>query len=359
MSRNSKIIRPFDHTFKIMHHPDQLKKLLDGGRPFPIHLEVDLTNVCNHSCYFCNCADTLASDNSILQYEILLNRLEEGYEMGARGISFTGGGEPVMHPKFAEICKKAKSIGYDLGLITNGSLIRKEKLRAIADNFNWVRISLGGVTQETYLKVQGKDDFQKVLKNVFLLKEESNKKRKLNLGLKIMLVEKNIEHCDKLIQGIQENNLTCEHLDYIQFIPDQFTNDGGAFVRSDLVRNTMENLRKNLEQLNIPLYGAYFSVKEEERDLSFSSKCYAHFYQIAIAANGDMTFCKNCRDTKSLIVGNIYQSTLSEIWGSNHLKNLENKINANNCNTFCKSLKINNLIHAIKNPDEDYSQNFF
>ena len=71
-----------------------------------------------------------------------------------------------------------------------------------------------------------------------------------------------------------------------------------------------------------------------------------------------MTFCKNCRDTKSLIVGNIYSSTISEIWNSQSLKELEDTINATNCNTFCKSLKINNLVHAIKNPAEDYSQNF-
>ena len=123
----TEIIKPFDHTYKLMHHPMHLAKLVNNERPFPIHLEVDLTNICNHSCYFCNCADTLASDNSILKYEILIERLKEAYNMGSRGISFTGGGEPVMHPKFAEISRVCKDIGYDLGLITNGSLIRDRK----------------------------------------------------------------------------------------------------------------------------------------------------------------------------------------------------------------------------------------
>ena len=121
----------------------------------------------------------------------------------------------------------------------------------------------------------------------------------------------------------------------------------------------MDKLRQDLEKIDIPIYGAYFSVKDEERYLDFSPRCYAHFYQMVLTANGDMTFCKNCRDTKSLIVGNIYKSSISEIWESPSLKKLETKINASNCNTFCKSLKINNLVHAIKNPDKDYSKNFF
>ena len=277
----TEIIKPFDHTYKLMHHPMHLAKLVNNERPFPIHLEVDLTNICNHSCYFCNCADTLASDNSILKYEILIERLKELiiWVLGGFLLQVV---VSVMHPKFAEISRVCKDIGYDLGLITNGSLIRKEKLKAIAECFNWVRISLGGVTPETYLKVQGKDDFNKVLENVYRLKEESNKNRKLNLGLKIMLVEQNINFCDHLITNIQEHKLTKEHLDYIQFIPDQFTKDGGAFVRSELVQKTIKELRDNLSKIEIPLYGAYFSVKSEDRDLQFSSKCYAHFYQIAI-----------------------------------------------------------------------------
>ena len=103
VKKNNNVIKPFDHTFKLLHHPHHLASLVDGGRPFPIHLEVDLTNVCNHSCYFCNCADTLVSDNSIINFEVLIERLKEAFEMGAKGISFTGGGEPTMHPKFSEI----------------------------------------------------------------------------------------------------------------------------------------------------------------------------------------------------------------------------------------------------------------
>ena len=153
--------------------------------------------------------------------------------------------------------------------------------------------------------------------------------------------------------------LYSNHIDYIQFVSDQYTSDGGKFVKSELVKKKMEKLKEDLKELGIPLRGSYFSVKSEDRNLNLSPKCYAHFYQLVITATGIVTFCKNSRDTKELHVGNIFESSFKEIWNSDKMNKLEENICAENCNTFCKSLKINNIIHSIKNPLGDYSENFF
>ncbi len=355
----SQIINPFDHTLKLLHHPKQLNRILEGSRPFPIHLEVDLTNICNHACSFCNMSETLANDSSVIDSEVLLERLAEAYSLGSRSISFTGGGEPTMHPKFSEISERTKKLGFDLGLITNGALLQKSRLEAIAEFFKWVRISLGGVNETIYRNIQGKNDFRKVLDNIFDLKERSNLTRNLDLGIKIMLTQENIDASDELTKNLKKSRLTSNHINYIQFVPDQYTNDGGKFVNSSYVSEKLELLRKQLGKIRIPLYESLYSVDNAQRDLGFSNKCFAHYYQLVITATGLITFCKNSRDTRKLHVGDIYNSTFSEIWQSDYLKELEDTINASNCNTFCKSLKLNNLIYAIQNPSEGYSKNFF
>ena len=353
------IKNPFDHTFKLLYHPDHLHKVLNGERPFPIHLEVDLTNVCNHACSFCNMADTLATDNTILDFQILTQRLKEAFTMGAKSISFTGGGEPTLHPKFYEIGQFCNEVGYDLGLITNGSLIKGKKLRAISDYFDWVRISLGGPDPESYRMIQGRDDYHKVLENVYQLKESLPSERKLNIGLKIMLTPSNMDYVLKLTNHLNEHKLNSTHIDYVQFVPDQFTSDDGEFVSSDLVKEKMTKLEDQLQELSIPLFGSFYSVKKQDRDLEMSKHCYAHFYQLVITATGEITFCKNTRENKKLHVGNINKNTFEEIWSSEKISDLEKCINASNCNTFCKSLKLNNLVHSIKYPSQDYSENFF
>ena len=114
---------PFDFKTKLLYNSSHLNRVLEGKRPFPIQLEIDLANICNHACSFCNMANTLASDRSILATNILLKRLVEAYSLGTRAISFTGGGEPTTHKDFASISSKCRKIGFDLGLITNGALL--------------------------------------------------------------------------------------------------------------------------------------------------------------------------------------------------------------------------------------------
>ena len=46
--------------------------------------------------------------------------------MGSKAITFTGGGEPMIHKNFGEILEYTKSLGYYCGLITNGSVITEK-----------------------------------------------------------------------------------------------------------------------------------------------------------------------------------------------------------------------------------------
>ena len=46
-------LKNFDFRQKLMFHPEHLIALRNGERPFPITCEIDLTNLCNHDCYFC------------------------------------------------------------------------------------------------------------------------------------------------------------------------------------------------------------------------------------------------------------------------------------------------------------------
>ena len=349
---------PFSHLSKLLFHRQHITNIIRNERPFPIHLEIDLANICNHKCSFCNMADTLANDKSVIKTDILIKALNDSYQLGAKAISFTGGGEPTMHKDFAKITRACREIGFDLGLITNGSLIRKDIRQAIVEDFQWIRISLGGPTEKSYEQIQGKNDFKKVLHNILGLKS-SSKDKSLNVGLKIMLTPENIKHFPDCTSELIDNGINSESVDYVQLVPDQFTNDGGEFVRSNLVKIACSQLQEGLDKLGIPLLGSYFSVDNDYRDLDKSKTCFAHFFQLVITAEGFVTFCKNSRETTDLHIGNIYKDSIADIWNSSTVKDLEDYICASNCNTFCKSLNINNAIEDLANPPLGYSKNFF
>ena len=45
-------LKNFDFTQKVYLHPEHVIKLKNNQRPFPMTIEVDLTNHCNHKCSF-------------------------------------------------------------------------------------------------------------------------------------------------------------------------------------------------------------------------------------------------------------------------------------------------------------------
>ena len=53
-------LKNFDFTQKVYLHPEHVVKLKNSGRPFPMTIEVDLTNHCNHRCSFCCWGEDIA-----------------------------------------------------------------------------------------------------------------------------------------------------------------------------------------------------------------------------------------------------------------------------------------------------------
>ena len=76
-------------------------------------------------------------------------------QMGSKAITFTGGGEPMIHKNFGEILEYTKSLGYDCGLITNGSVITEKNAHFLIKNLKWIRFSISGGDKESYQAVQG------------------------------------------------------------------------------------------------------------------------------------------------------------------------------------------------------------
>jgi len=343
----------FDFSKKIFYHPDKIQKYKDGLRPFPVTVEIDLTNNCNHKCSFCFYADKIGRGRMpTLDTKKVKKTISEMKKLGTRGISFTGGGEPMLHPDFLEIVKYSKNLGIDVGLITNGSAINGKKAKDLNENLTWIRVSMAGGDAASYQKVQGVDQFDKIVNNLKLLYEEKKKlNSKLNIGVRILTTADNINSLSLLhekFKGVDVN--------YIQVAPDQYTNDKGTFWYSEKSQKIFKNLERNLGFLNIKLLTSNYVWGQDQ--LEYPKKCYAHFFQLCLCAEGDLMFCKNARGEKKFIIGNIYKNSLKEIWNSKTNKDLESWVKPSNCGLFCKHIHMNTAMEKVVNPTSDDSPNF-
>ncbi len=116
----------------------------------PISINLDLTTACNYRCDHCVDMDIL---NTGIRYEHekLMRSLDEMAHRGLRSVILIGGGEPTIYPRFEEVVRHLKSLGIQIGVVSNGSL--PKKIRAVADVLgagDWVRLSLDSGSNDTF-----------------------------------------------------------------------------------------------------------------------------------------------------------------------------------------------------------------
>jgi len=159
---------PFD-PLKVLRHRDRLEGIARGETVPPVTVEIDPTNACNHDCIWCISGGFRARNAATLSRELLLRLLIELAEYGVRSVTFTGGGEPLLHAALPQAMRVASEAGLEVGLVTNGELLSGEKLAAAAETCSFVRVSLDAGNAETYAQMhrpKAADAYERVLRNI-------------------------------------------------------------------------------------------------------------------------------------------------------------------------------------------------
>jgi len=355
-------LKNFNFSNKIKFHENHLVDLKKKNRPFPVTVEIDITNHCNHRCSFCCWGEDIATDKSSLNIEVLKKTIKDLKKKGTKAIVFTGGGEPMIHKGFYEILEFTKNNELEVGLITNGSAIVENKLEILVKNLKWLRVSMSGGDSKSYNLVQGKDHFEKVIGNINLLsnyKLSNELNNQFKIGIRMLVNEDNyltLENLAKIASKIRG-------LNYLQVAPNQFSNDQGKFWNSEEIKKLFLKIKNKLQKDKIAFLGASFDVlqidnQNKKKIIDVPKKCYAHFYQFAIMADGNVVFCKNSRFNKNFIIGNIYEKSIHEIWNSEKNLELESWIRPNNCGLICKNITVNLKVEEILNSSKSFDKNF-
>lgn len=346
-------LRHFDFTKKIFFHPENIVAYKRGERPFPITVEIDPTNRCNHRCSFCFYSEHLQSSRASLGTELVMDRLSEMRLLGTKGISFTGGGEPMLHRDFLKLVRHGKSEGFDIGCITNGSRLTEETFETVGNCLQWIRISMGGGDRESYQLVQGVDHFDRVLSNLLALCAfKTGTRSRLNIGVRILVTPQNLNSLETIAREL----LSAKGLDYLQLAEDQNTKPGDTFWVSDKTQGAIANCEAVLGKADIPVLASGYVPLQSQ--LHVPRTCYAHFFQVAITAEGDVAFCKNARGEKRAVIGNINVQSLASIWRGMKTWELESAYSPSTCGLYCKNIALNLVMEETLYPAADMSPNF-
>ncbi len=340
----NKKLGQYDIKNKLLGNMEFLLELKKEGRPFPFSISIYPSNVCNHRCNFCQGNVYLKENNQIMKTEIVKKLLYDLKKNGAKSITWSGGGEPLLHKDFYKMLKLSHSLGMVNGLITNFSIIDYKKIGFLVDNLVWLRISFNGGDKETYCKVHGVDHYETVIKNLKVLCEE-NKKRgnKLQISFSMVYKKDNINSMINLIKTAASLNINSVHVR-----PDQFIEDMN-WLKSNEVKNIIKKVTELPKELDSNIQITTSEYLEKQFIETYPEKCYAHFICLEILANGDVSFCRSKFNDQDTHIGNIYESSIEEIWNNEKVKKLEKEIKPYNCIGTCRQMHLNMYTDSLIN----------
>ncbi|MBL7068251.1 MAG: radical SAM protein [Candidatus Omnitrophica bacterium] len=273
----------------------------------PLHVDIEVTNACNLKCSMCE-RNMMTRKIGYMDYGLFCRIIDQCAEYRITSVKLNLWGESILHKEIFNMVRYAKKNRIHTQFNTNATLVTEENARRL------VECGLDRITFSVESMV--KDDYE-------------NKRR----GAKFETTIKNIEDFIKIKPIGKKPLLT------LQFIRMKSNcNDIPLFV--DKFKDAVDFISvTNITSVD----GNPEILKESMVDYKKLSKrpCPQLWLRLSVFWNGDVTVC--CQDYNGvLVIGNIRDRSLKELWQSKELNALrERHKRLNFSKTLCEPCTAN------------------
>jgi MoaA/NifB/PqqE/SkfB family radical SAM enzyme len=289
---------------KLALHP-QLSQYMRGEKIMPIGLEISPAGMCNASCAFCfyaNTGELGEHRNVLLDSEKLVRVLEDASCMGVKAITWTGGGDPSLHPNICTLLEIVDSLGMEQGMFTNA--LAKPKYDPAL--LTWVRVTM---TDKPY-----RPEYIKMLRPAKRLGFAFNYSGASDLNYLMETL--------RLAEEVQA--------DYVQVRPALKFHGETVDIEPPTIAHPL-----------LEITGYKF---EDAKKKHGYAECEGYHFVPFIWEDGNVDVCSYMRKHDGYTLGNIYQDSLQHI-----LDRAPRSVPVHaNCQVCCKLNETNKLIHSLR-----------
>lgn len=337
--RNEKIVvTPFEKN-KILMMYSAAQEILDGEMPHPLTAVVYPSYVCNHACPGCSYGELNRKENVFFDPNSFDKLLKSLHRLEVKSIELSGGGEPTLHPKFGELVKQSANEGFELGLLTNGSLLSGEIADLIAEHFTYIRVNIDASDEQIYNQMHSPPEtfgFQILLKNLEeVISKRNQRNPKLTVGAKALVCQSNMNYIEDIIN--LSRDVGC---DYIQFKPMRNADDS---LLSEQVER-VDGLIKALQEEHRPflIYGGAKGSKTNR-------KCWLSPIHIVVDPLGDVYPCCHFQYRRGPTrIGNLFDQPIEKIWLGKRHKEVIRNLEVRECNLYdCRWHYYNEILWQV------------
>ncbi len=283
-------------------------KLAGKGRlelDYPLHLNIELLYGCNLRCEFCalskpmqNIKNKTCRGKSI-SFDKYREIIDEGVAHGLASVALNGFNEPLLQQEIADYATYAATAGVvEVSLHTNAMLLTEDMSSQLLDSgLNIIMFSIDAFSKESYDQIRTGGDYETAVTNVLRFLEMKKQRRSV-LPLtrtSFVMTKINYEEIEDFVAFWDE------HVDYIM-----------------------------LQGFCNPLVGhdCYDEIEDHFRleDQPFNT-CFLPWQRLSIGADGAVMPCCSYFGLE-MPVGNIYESSVHQIWSSDAMDRVRQTVNA-------------------------------
>ena len=339
---------------KPLFHTERLESLRAGLVPAPVHVQLVLSDLCNHDCSFCayRISNGLSSELFVTAETHNPNRrmsrakaeeiIDDCARLGVRAIQFTGGGEPTVHPDHLAMFERAQDNGLDTALVTNG--VRLDPSHPAVLALKWIRVSIDAGSRDGYARVRGVSAAHwDIVWSVLRTLAESYRGR---LSVGYVVTNENYSEIAEFVMHCAANGVKSARVGAV------FSESGTDYYRDKgEIRAALEAAEKVAKRQGVELANLFPRRLEDLRHgAPRESFCGYQYFTTYIGADLGVYRCCNTAYTTRGKVGDLREQTFVELW---QRRIQADGFDATGCH-FCQFNAQNAAIaSAIMKPDDE------
>jgi MoaA/NifB/PqqE/SkfB family radical SAM enzyme len=293
----------------------------------PVCLYLEVTNRCNLLCETCPRTFETLEPPADMDWA-LFTRIVDQYPNIAR-VVLHGVGEPMLVKELPRMIRYLKDRGTYVLFNTNGTLLQQKKFQGLIDSgLDELRVSLDAADRETYLKVRGKDFFQRIVRDVgkFIAFQREASATAPRVSLWLTGLKETVEQLPDFVRLAAKMGVTEVHLQRLVFDDIGY---GMARAESSLFEQTRMDEQASIEAaqaigatlgVTLDASGATepgLSLKRPKEDQPWST-CRRPWSLMYFTAHGRALPCCiapfSARDYATYTLGDATQQSLRDIW---------------------------------------------
>lgn len=330
---------------KLMYHPAEVAKWLNGEAIGPIYVELSPVGYCNHRCTFC-AVDYLGYKAHRIELGTMTRLAYEMAQAGVKSVMLAGEGEPLLHPDLEGIICVLHNAGLDIGITTNGVCI--ERLWSVLDKISWVKVSInGGPTSYEGIHKAKRGDYIKVINGIRRAVELRDKLgHKCTIGMQCVVLPDNVE--DLMELGDVSTKIGA---DYIVFKPySQHKKSKTTKYEKVKYDSMMEEMKKVASLYRTAIIRESTMDNWDRQEFDYN-KCHAtpNFWAY-VMSTGDVYTCSAYLGDERFKLGNIDQSSFKEIWFSKERREcarMMDTFDISECRLNCRMNQCNKYLASL------------